>query len=81
MHVTFLSSTPREYNRETIEKKKQDQEEITFSGKAVYLYCPHGYGNTKLTNSFLEAQLKVGATTRNWKTANELLRIAESMKV
>lgn len=77
LHVTFLSSKPDHYDHKIIESKKQNEEEISFSDNAVYLYCPNGYGRTKLNNNFLEAKLKVGATTRNWKTTTELLRIAQ----
>lgn len=79
LHVTFLSSTPESYDLNVIKDKQQTEEEIAISGKVVYLYCPHGYGRTKLTNSFLENKLKVCATTRNWKTTNELLRLADSL--
>lgn len=79
LHVTFLSSKPKEIDFELIKNKKQNGEEIIFSDNAVYLYCPNGYGKTKLTNSFLETKLKVGATTRNWKTTNELLKIAKQI--
>ena len=78
-HITFLSSKPDKYDPITIENKKQDEEEIAFSDYAVYLYCPNGYGRTKLTNNFIESKLKVGATTRNWKTTLELLKIAEQI--
>jgi uncharacterized protein (DUF1697 family) len=44
--------------------------------KTIYLYCPDGYSNSKLTNSFFENKLKVVATTRNWKTTNKLYKIA-----
>ena len=40
------------------------------------LYCPNGYGKTKLNNNYLESRLNVIATTRNWKTTNELFKIA-----
>ena len=76
LHVTFLSEIPAAFNLSDIAAKKQGNEEIIISGKVVYLYCPHGYGKTKLTNTFLESKLKVTATTRNWKTANELFRLA-----
>jgi uncharacterized protein (DUF1697 family) len=46
----------------------------------VYLYCPNGYGRTKLTNTFWEKKLKVGATTRNWNTVNKLLELAEAIQ-
>ncbi len=34
---------------------------------------PNGYGETKLSNNFFEEELKVTATTRNWRTVNALL--------
>lgn len=79
LHVTFLSSKPDHHNRKTIEEKKQNGEEIAFSDSAVYLYCPNGYGRTKLTNNFLEAKLNVETTTRNWKTTNEIFNIAQKI--
>jgi uncharacterized protein (DUF1697 family) len=77
LHVTFLSSKPVQYDYKTVENKKQSGEEIFLSDTAVYLYCPNGYGKTKLNNNFLETKLKVVATTRNWKTTNELFKIAQ----
>lgn len=76
LHLTFLADIPKEYNQEIFEKMKQVGEEIQFNENAIYLYCPNGYGKTKLNNNFIESNLKVKATTRNWKTTNELLNIA-----
>ena len=76
IHVTFLASSPPSCDLEAIGAKKMDGERIAFSDHAVYLYCPNGYGNTKLSNDFLERKLKVTATTRNWNTVLELMRIA-----
>ena len=78
LHVTFLSSKPDSYDPKVIEGKKLEGEDVFFSDEAVYLYCPNGYGRTKLTNNFLETKLKVGATTRNWKTTNELLNLSQN---
>jgi len=77
LHVTFLSEEPEQANIEKIEIAKYLPDEFIISGKAIYLHCPNGYGNTKLNNNFFENKLKVSATTRNWKTVNELLRLAE----
>lgn len=79
LHITFLFSQPESPNLKTIENKKQNEEEILILNDVVYLYCPNGYGRTKLTNNFLEAKMNINATTRNWKTTNELLRLAENM--
>ncbi len=80
LHCTFLSDDVNESEKELIESKKLEKEEVHFGKRVVYLCCPEGYGNTKLTNTFIEKKCKVVATTRNWKTANELLRIANQIR-
>ncbi|MFN8414730.1 MAG: DUF1697 domain-containing protein [Cytophagaceae bacterium] len=75
-HVTFLAELSGVKEYDSILDKGQAGEEIAITSKAVYLYCPKGYGNTKWTNTFLESKLKVKATTRNWKTTLELLKMA-----
>lgn len=76
LHVTFLSSRVTEANTEQLAGMLSEGEDAALVGKVLYLYCPNGYGKTKLTNTFLERRLKVVATTRNWKTVNVLLDIA-----
>lgn len=79
LHVTFLAEPlVREYDNKTIVGKKLESEEITITKNAVYLYCPNGYGRTKLNTNFLENKLGVQATTRNWKTTVKLLELAKS---
>lgn len=78
LHVSFLSGTSDNKNKETVINGKAELEEIAIANEAVYLYCPNGYGRTKLNNNFLENKLKVQATTRNWKTTLKLLEIASS---
>jgi len=76
MHVTFLQTTPVNYDEQSILDKKTGGEEIVFTDEAIYLYCPNGYGNSKLSNNLFENKLKVTATTRNWKTTLKLLELA-----
>lgn len=79
LHVTFFSTKSSNVDLQRIESKKMNREDIVITEKAAYLYCPEGYGKTKLNNSFLENVLKTTATTRNWKTVNKLLYIAEEI--
>jgi uncharacterized protein (DUF1697 family) len=79
LHFTFLSESIINFNKELVESKKTNEEDICIIENVVYLYCPNGYGKSKLSNTFLENKLKVTATTRNWKTTTELLRIAEQI--
>ena len=78
-HVTFLSTTPTKENLDSIAKINFGNDAFAVIDKAIYLYCPNSYSSSKLTNGFFENKLKVIATTRNWKTCNELVGIAERM--
>ncbi len=78
LHVTFLSDEPASVPAERLEGAKGRTEEFAVRGREVYLYCPDGYGRTKLSNAFLERVLGVPATTRNWRTVNALLAMTKS---
>jgi len=79
MHVTFLSGKPEGEKFLHIKDGQFLPDEFALANKSIYLYCPNGYGKTKLTNSFWESKLNLQATTRNWKTATELLHLAEKL--
>lgn len=72
LHVTFLSGEPSSIPAEKLERARSGAEEYALRGREVYLFCPNGYGTTKLSNTFLEDVLGVSATTRNWRTVNAL---------
>ena len=79
IYVTFLSSVPDMERFNKIGAGQNFEEEYKLFGDAIYIYCPNGYGNTKLSTNFLESKLKLPATSRNWKTPLELLKIAEEI--
>jgi uncharacterized protein (DUF1697 family) len=76
LHVTFLSDSPRQSDREAISKYDFSPDRFYLVRNEAYLYCPQGYGNTKISNLFFENRLKVSATTRNWKTVIKLVDLA-----
>lgn len=76
-HATILSGIAAPLNLTEINDKKGKDEDFAISDQAVYLYCPNGYGRTKLHNGFWESKLKTGATTRNWKTMIALLSLID----
>jgi uncharacterized protein (DUF1697 family) len=51
-------------------------EQIRVSGREIYLYCPNGYGTSKISNTAIEKKLGVGATTRNWRSVNALVEMS-----
>lgn len=77
IYVTFLQDRPANFPAEEIKKTKAKSEEFSVSRREIYLFCPDGYGRTKLSNNFFERKLKMPATTRNWNTVNALLSMAD----
>ena len=45
--------------------------------REVFVYCPNGFGRSKLYTNFSEKKMGVVGTARNWKTITTLLGIAE----
>ncbi len=77
LHVTFLSSQPNGQLIESLPPSPNPNESYLVKGKVIYVYCPDGYGRTKINNMFFERKLKTTATTRNWKTCWKLWEMAE----
>lgn len=76
MLVTILSRMPEREKIDSLQNGNYGNDKYVLQGKELYLYCMDGYGKTKLSNNFIESKLKVSATTRNWKTITELLKMA-----
>jgi uncharacterized protein (DUF1697 family) len=76
LHVTFLAADAPPTALEQLQPLAVKPERLCITAQEIYLYCPNGYGITKLSNTAIEKKLAVGATTRNWKTVNTLLAMA-----
>ncbi len=77
LHVTLLSKQTYIVGIEQIEGLiATNDDEFIVIDKSVYLYCPNGYGRTKLNNNLFEKKLKADATTRNWKTITKLIELS-----
>jgi uncharacterized protein (DUF1697 family) len=74
--VTFLYELPEKskWNELSLYQDKVDQ--FALGEQEIFLFCPGGYGRTKLSNTFFEKKLGVIATTRNWKSVNALYEMA-----
>lgn len=78
LHVTVMAESPDKTLVKQLEEAAQYPPDAwVVKDKTIYLFCPGGYGNTKLNNNFFEKKLKVAATTRNWKTINTLVDMTE----
>src|SRR5437667_847995 len=76
LHITFLAALPAKNAKERMDALNAGPDQFLISGREIYLYCPDGYGRTRLSNNAVEKALSVGATTRNWKTVSTLARIS-----
>jgi uncharacterized protein (DUF1697 family) len=80
LYVSFLDALPHPDLQAKLNEADYLPEKLQVVEQAVYLYCPIAYQETKLSNKFFETKLKVTATTRNWKTTLELLRMAATLE-
>jgi uncharacterized protein (DUF1697 family) len=76
LHVTFLENEPDPAFVRKTQMIEFPIDRFRIIGKDVFLHCPGGYGNTKLSNAFFENKLKVKATTRNWRSVGKLAEMA-----
>lgn len=79
LHFTFLTDMPNPEYLESIKNFDYPPDQFVIVGKDVFVYCPNGYGKSKISNDFFENKLKVSATTRNWRTVNTLVEIATNL--
>lgn len=78
LYVTFLNEAVPTDRLHALSTEPVDGDEFIVGGKEIFLYCPGGYGKTKLSNSFFEKRLGIAATTRNWRTVTKLCELVDS---
>jgi uncharacterized protein (DUF1697 family) len=78
LHVTFLAGAPAAAGLKKMEGVSSGRDSFRCVGQTIYLACPDGYGNTKLSNNAFERALGAPATTRNWKTVTTLAAMSSN---
>ncbi len=68
LHVTFLSKAPDKKTLAGLDMQKLNDEEFRIIGEEIFLYLPHGYGTTKLSNNAFEK--KTGVPCHNEELEN-----------
>lgn len=76
LHVTFLTEPAPAAKVAALDPDAFAPDGFSVHGREVYVHCPDGYGRTKINNTWFERKLGVAATTRNWKTVNQLVELA-----
>lgn len=79
IYFVLLHRTPEEGLIQKLNNEVFFNEKFKLVKNCVYLKCNIGYGKAKLDNNSIERKLKVTATTRNYKTMNQLLKMAKQL--
>lgn len=77
MAVIFLELKPSDAQILKVTGINYPPDKFHINGSEIYIYCPNGFGKTKLYTNFFEAKMKVTGTARNWRTVNKLIEMAE----
>jgi uncharacterized protein (DUF1697 family) len=73
----FLKEAPSRSQTDKVEGIDYPPDKFAISDREIFIWCPNGFGKTKLYTNFFENKMKVTGTARNWKTIKTLLEIAE----
>jgi uncharacterized protein (DUF1697 family) len=79
LHATFLSGLLTPEKISSIVHPTGIPDKLQTGIEEVFLFCPNGYGRTRLNNGFFERKLKMQVTTRNWNSVVTLLKMAEEI--
>ena len=73
LHVMFLADVPEAGAVAALDPKRSPGDEFVVRGRDIYLFCPKGVADTKLTNAYFDARLATKSTGRNWRTVEKLV--------
>lgn len=68
IYFVILKNTPTKENIAKMKSYGFENETFYYTPSCVYLRCSLGAGKAKCNNNFFESKLKVGATSRNYRT-------------
>lgn len=72
LHITMLAADADMEKEPLLKAVLLEDEEMHIIGNTLYMIT-HSYGNSKLSNTFIEKKLGLSATTRNWATMNKVV--------
>jgi uncharacterized protein (DUF1697 family) len=77
MAVILLYKKATEQQIQKVAEIDYPPDKFKIEGKEIFLYCPNGFGRTKLYTNFFEKKMGVTGTARNWKTISMMLKLTE----
>jgi uncharacterized protein (DUF1697 family) len=80
MAVIFLHEMPSQDQILKVAAVDYPPDKFKIIGSDIHIFCPNGFGKTKLYTNFFEKKMGVIGTARNWKTITALLEMARNLK-
>jgi uncharacterized protein (DUF1697 family) len=75
LHVGFMAAKPAAATVAKLDAERYLPDEFAIRGCELYLHLPNGLGRAKLPG-YLDRQLKIPTTVRNWNTVNKLIGLS-----
>jgi uncharacterized protein (DUF1697 family) len=76
MAVIFLHEEPTADQLQKVKDIDYPPDKFIIIGKEIFIFCPNGFGRTKLYTNFFEKKMGVIGTARNWKTITTILGLS-----
>ena len=73
--VLFLHEKPTNTQIQKVKDISYPPDRFQIIGKEIFIYCPNGFGRTKIYTNFFEKKMGVIGTARNWKTVTTVLNL------
>jgi len=77
MAVIFLHKAPSDSQINKVININYPPDKFRISGREIFIYCPNGFGKTKIYTNFFEKKMGVTGTARNWKTIKAIVQMTE----
>ena len=68
----FLSASPEASRLAAHDPRELDPEGVRLGERVIYHWCPNGFLQTPNVGAFVEKNLRVAVTARNWNTVTKL---------
>ena len=76
MAVLFLHEECKISQIEKVADISYPPDKFVIKEREIFIYCPNGFGRTKLYTTFFEQKMGVTGTARNWKTISTIIENA-----
>jgi uncharacterized protein (DUF1697 family) len=77
LHAVFLESNPPAGRVSMLDPERSPEDSFVVSGREIYIHYPNGSGRSRLNLAYIEKQLGIAGTARNWNTVTKLLGLLE----